>query len=169
MNEPLVVLGAALVAGAIVGGSLKIANVELPSIIDSIPRQLLLGCFGAIVMGIGLIGVVDGGSQSDVPDGPVTPGNVAPARIELSKDKGPPGTKLTVSGVDFAPNELIEVYGHIRELRDDIRTDTKGRFSGERVTIPQDRDPFFNPYRITAVGRSSGESVSEEFEVTGKP
>lgn len=93
--------------------------------------------------------------------------DVKPARIELSKDKGRPGTKLTVSGVDFAPNELIELHGQGRELRDDIRTDTKGRFSDERVTILQDSAPFFNPYEITAVGRSSGEFDSEEFEVTG--
>lgn len=48
----MVLFGAAMVAGAIVGGGLSANGVEVP-IISSLPRQLFLGVAGAALIGIG--------------------------------------------------------------------------------------------------------------------
>lgn len=54
MSEFLVIAGVVAMIGAVVGGGLKMAGVELPSIVGSKGRQVLLGLLGLVLLVLGL-------------------------------------------------------------------------------------------------------------------
>jgi len=73
---------------------------------------------------------------------------VTPTCGDLSKTDGTPGTTLTVSGRNFAPNALTEIW-----WRDDMGNEFRQRQSGEYITITSDENGEFNldiimPYRV---------------------
>lgn len=159
MFETLLLLGVACVVAAIVGGGLKIAKVAEIPLIDSIPRQALLGLAGA-----GLI-VGSFWAPEPKPNGPNGNGGgtAGEPTITLSEATGPPGASLRVGGMAFAANEPVRIRFHTQELAV-VRADANGKFGGATIVIPKDwtGDGSFN---IIATGERSGGSASQTFEV----
>ena len=174
MNVTLLLVGVACVAGAIVGGGVKIANNELP-VVKSVPRQLLLAILGigVIVAGIGVLGIgaasPSGGNSGKSPGSPVTfppftfPSEPNPA-IKLSPATGPPGTSVTVSGSGFQPRETIRIDFSTEQLSE-LKADANGGFGSTVVQIPADWQ-FKGQTYIIASGDSSSASTEEPFQVT---
>jgi hypothetical protein len=90
MSETVVLVGIACLVGAIVGGGLKLAQIELP-LIDSLPRQVMLATVGVVIVVVGVVGV---GQQDDTA---AKPDDVTPKRSRASAPVtigAPPGYKV---------------------------------------------------------------------------
>ena len=207
MQDIVLVIGLACLIGAIVGGGLKVVNVELP-LVASLPRQILLGMVGGVLILGALVSrplslptwLVPAGSGSGSPGSapppplkstqptqpppPVTaPGSkdsapskdseptvpksgptLSEASISLSKNSGPPGTAVNISGKGFTPGETIVIRFHTRELKR-VSADGQGTFSGESVQVPSDWS-FKGQFQFIASGVTSIKSATMPFQVT---
>jgi hypothetical protein len=80
VEETAFAIGAFCVAAAIIGGGLKAAHIWDMPVVDSIPRQFLLGVFGVILM---VWGVVASGSESAGTPGPGPTGATGATGVEV--------------------------------------------------------------------------------------
>jgi len=103
------------------------------------------------------------------PGGRTTSGgdpDFGPASVFLSKLSGPQGTRLSVSGEHFGPQEEIVVSFHTTELAR-TRASAAGTFTVV-VTIPGDYSAFApKDFSIRANGRTSIKSADAQFRLTG--
>jgi len=83
------------------------------------------------------------------------------ATLRLAPSVGPPTTRLTVRGIGFDPNEIVDVSFDGGLLRQ-VRTDERGRF-GTKARTPASALP--GHHTVTAVGESSGSSALATFTV----
>ncbi|NNC43479.1 MAG: hypothetical protein HKO03_09610 [Acidimicrobiia bacterium] len=90
METTLIVAGVAFVGAAIVGGGLIAFKIEIP-LVDSIPRQILLGLFGAVLIVAGFMS----GSGAPTSDQVVTAANTTPAETASTT----PSTQVTTTTV----------------------------------------------------------------------
>lgn len=151
MFETLLLVGVACVIGAVVGGGLKIANIEVP-VVSSLRRQALLAAVGLaiIALDVAFVEGEDGGGR----DG---------AELILSETSGPPGASLTVSGSGYGAGETARIRFHVNEVGT-VQTDDGGRFSGKTIQIPSDW-PADGQFDVVAVGEASGQVATAPFRV----
>lgn len=121
---------------------------------------------GAVVVGILVFGIMALASSDVFTD---ATGPREETDIQLSKDQGPVGTALTVSGVGFEPDETVIIGFRTRELTR-VRTDEQGRFSRVEVRVPN-MFPMFprlnkGQEMFRAKGKTSGRIATRPFEVT---
>lgn len=182
MQETLLLVGITCAIGAIVGGGLKVVNVELP-LVASVGRQVLLALVGdpLVVASFTLPRV--GGQNANTASDQITPVAAKsviaqspgatislptlmgePADITLSRTAGATGTAITVSGIGFAPGETIVVRFHTIELAR-ARADEQGAFSVLSVRVPPDWR-FTGQFDFIAMGHSSLRSARAPFRVT---
>lgn len=164
----LLVIGLACIIAAIVGGGLKLMHIEMPAI-NSVPRQLLLAAVGIVIVVVSVgvdgdpsVGPTPGnGSTTTQPDPPVSPRGET--TLEVSPDRGPAGTTVTMSGAGFQPGERVRIRFHTTQIAD-VRADDDGRFHDVSGDIPADWR-FTSQFDIVATGESSLRSTREPFEV----
>ncbi len=91
--------------------------------------------------------------------------NSAPARITLSTTTGKSGTKVTVTGENFAAGEEVRIRFHTEEIGAPV-ADAKGSFV-QVVTIPTSFDRFApQQFDIVATGQKSIETDHRPFKLT---
>lgn len=89
------------------------------------------------------------------------------ASIFLSRDSGPGGTTVNVSGEGFAPEERVEIRFHTEQIAT-TTTSTEGRFSNVAVVIPTSYSAFApQQFSIVAMGTSSLLSADAPFTISG--
>ena len=86
----------------------------------------------------------------------------ATATITLSKNSGPPTTRLTVKGSGFGRSETVITTFDTTTKLDTTRTSSRGSFS-LAITIPATALP--DMHSIQATGQSSGLTASSTFQV----
>jgi hypothetical protein len=171
------------VIGAIVGGGLKVVNVELP-LVQSPARQALLAGVGAILI-VGSFVLrpntpIDRGSGSSgpnsgqpsggvvVPTFPTFPQPPAPGRVEtlisLSRTSGPAGTQLSVSGSGFSAGETVIIRFRTNEVGR-VTADSNGAISNAAARVPTDWR-FQGQHDFVAQGLTSGRWGTAPFQVT---
>lgn len=158
MFETLVLIGVACIIGAVVGGGLKLVNVELP-LIDSLARQLLLGVVGIVIIVVAVATKPAGGNGN----GGTGPPDLGEAALTLSRVAGPPGMSLTVGGTGFASGETVAVRFHVQDIGE-VTADGSGSFAGMTIVIPTNW-VFEGQFQVVATGSSSSKSASQSFEV----
>jgi hypothetical protein len=181
MNQTLLLVGIACVVAAVVGGGLKLAGTEFP-LLTSTKRQAMLGIIGVAVAG-GSFAVPEADTKAtptpsptrsvrlptglpsfpDIPD-TIDDINDGPVTLELSKESGPPGTSLRVSGTGFQPGEQVKIVFHTEVMRV-VQANTKGSFIDVAVEVPSDW-PFRGQFSIRASGAQSLKSTDLPFRVT---
>jgi hypothetical protein len=159
MNQPVLLVGIGCVIAAVVGGGLSLANLKVP-IVNSIPRQLLLGVTGFVLVGGSFLlpGPSGGGGGGGHPG--------ESAEITLSDGSAPRGATLTVSGSGFSSAELVELRVHITTVGT-VTADSNGRFT-QKVTVPESAPPPGFPTSVSATGHSSSKTATAPFTVAGK-
>lgn len=137
----------------------------------------VIGAVATIVAA--LIGVVlmrpggDGGSppaQPQVPGVTIAP-NPAPdggrPSVFLSRDSGPAGTLVRVSGEGFAKGERVVLRFHTEQIGS-TTADGQGKFSNVAVTVPSSFARFApQQFSVVATGQSSIRSGGAPFTITG--
>jgi len=89
----------------------------------------------------------------------------ATAGISLSVGSGRSGTKVTVTGQNFAPGEEVTLLFHVDEVGSAI-VDSGGRFSTS-IRIPGSYDVFApKQFDISANGKTSSKHASRPFQLT---
>lgn len=83
MNTTLILIGIVCIIGAIIGGGVKLVQIEL-SPVASLWRQLLLGCFGLVLIAAGVIA----GQTNASPDKAATATPVKPGPVSGTGDSG---------------------------------------------------------------------------------
>jgi outer membrane protein assembly factor BamB len=102
--------------------------------------------------------VADGTGIGTILDDDSAPGPT----LTLGTSAGPPKSKFAVSGANFGPNELVDLYFDTSDQRL-VSTNGAGAFSGAQLTVPGDAQP--GQHWVTAAGRSSGLSAQAAFTV----
>ena len=132
---------------------------------------------GAIIAAIiGAIGVVLAAlipiylhSRSDTPSPPSGPSPIADstavAEIFTSKESGPRGTQLDVSGQNFGAGELVVIRVDTQQVAK-TRADSQGAFTNVEITIPS-QFPANWQATIVATGQSSVRSATQPFQISG--
>jgi hypothetical protein len=104
MQSTLIIAGVAFVGAAIVGGGLVAFKVEIP-LVDSLPRQILLGVFGAVLLIVGFVS--DGGSEEDgVPVASET--TIEVPEVASTTEPAPETTEVSSTTVTIAPTTVPE-------------------------------------------------------------
>jgi hypothetical protein len=132
----------------------------------------LIGAAATIVAAI--IGVVltrgDGGGNAPQPTFPTIDGVVptqGQARIFLSRDSGPGGSSVRVSGRGFKPGERVVLMYHTDEVGS-TAADDQGGFVDVNVTIPTTLSAFAGTqFRMVATGQESLRSAMAPFTISG--
>jgi hypothetical protein len=115
----------------------------------------------------------DGGSTTAVTRSDVTlptsdPGDLrTPASVYLSKESGPGGASVKVSGENYAPRERVEIrFG--AEVVGRPTTNEQGKFSNVAVEVPTSLSRFA-PFQVevVATGKTSIKWATAPFQVTG--
>jgi hypothetical protein len=129
---------------------------------------------GAIIAAIiGAIGVILAAlipiylhARSDTPPStnPATH-STAVAEIFTSKESGPRGAQLDVSGQNFDAGELIEIRVDTQRVAT-TRADSRGAFTNVQITIPS-QFPANWQATIIATGRTSVKSATQPFQISG--
>lgn len=89
------------------------------------------------------------------------------ASVFLSRDSGPGGATVQVSGEGFAAGEPVVITFHTEEIGTTTASD-QGRFSNVTVTIPQSFSEFApQQFFVHANGRSSIKSARAPFTISG--
>lgn len=167
MNEAVMLVGIGCVIAAVVGGGLSLANLKVP-VVNSVPRQLLLGATGVVIIG-GSFLLPNGGKGGDDGGNPGGGGGQRPdasAEITLSEASAPRGATLTVSGSGFSSGELVEIRVHVTTVGT-ARADSKGEFT-QKITVPDSAPPPGFPTSVAATGRSTSGTATAPFTVAGK-
>jgi hypothetical protein len=113
-------------------------------------------------------GAAGGGAGSNSVEQPQIPHDpFASAEVFLSRDSGPGGTEVNVSGEGFASGEDVVIRFHTEQIG---RTTANGdgRFSNVGVTIPSSFS-FAAPqqFSVVATGEQSAKSAQAPFQLTG--
>ena len=91
--------------------------------------------------------------------------NAAPARITLSVTTGRSGTKVTITGENFAAGEEVRIRFHTEEISAPV-ADAKGAFV-QLVTIPNSFDRFApQQFDIIATGQKSVQTDRRPIKLT---
>jgi hypothetical protein len=180
METTLLVVGLGCVVAAIVGGGIKLQQLEIREF-TSLWRQGLLGTFGAVLLLIVAWNNVVGGDDDDPTPTPVgpptataasppteppvrTPGPSGEPSIALSVTTGPPGTSVIVSGSGFEPGETVTIHFAVDEVGR-VQADGQGAFASVEVLVPSNWR-FTGQTDFVAVGGSSARSARFPFDVT---
>jgi hypothetical protein len=160
VEETAFAIGAFCVAAAIIGGGLKAAHIwEIP-VVDSVPRQVLLGVFGVVLM---VWGAMASGSGS--------PGNNGPNPTSTDPDPRPTATSPASTGAEGCQ---ITIGNELAMLKEEPDT-----FSNTVMRIPAGTYPVeaienvqFGPenqrwFRITVDGRT-GFVRDDTFNIASK-
>jgi hypothetical protein len=90
-------------------------------------------------------------------------------RIELTKNSGPVGSVVKVSGTGFLEDETVTLYVHVFEVGS-TEADGSGEFSRVKIRIPKALAQIPLPQvPVTAKGLASERVAQASFEVTGSP
>lgn len=102
--------------------------------------------------------------ESIIPPNPPLP---APRpSVFLSRDSGPAGTLVLVSGEGFAPGERVRLRFRIEQIGS-TTADDAGKFSNVAVTIPDTFSRFARrQFMVVAIGESSSRRNSVPFTIT---
>lgn len=177
MNEAVLLVGVGCVIAAVVGGGLSLANLKVP-VVTSLPRQVLLGVIGLIVV-VGSFLLPDNGKDhttggtevTTIPDNrPTAPRppscafDTSTPEITLSADHAPRGAALTVFGSGFCAGELVEIRVHVTSVGT-ATADGTGRFT-QRVTVPESAPPPGFPTDVAATGHTSSKTATAPFSTS---
>ncbi len=113
-------------------------------------------------------GAVGGGAGSSSVEQPQIPDDpFGSAEVFLSRDSGPGGTEVNVSGEGFASGEDVVIRFHTEQIGRTTANDD-GRFSNVGVTIPSSFS-FAAPqqFSVVATGEQSAKSAQAPFQLTG--
>jgi hypothetical protein len=105
-------------------------------------------------------------SSPTVPPVDTTPtdGN---ASVFLSRDSGPGGSTVKVSGQGFAPGERVVLRFHTDQVGD-TTADSAGKFANVAVSIPTSYSKFApQQFSISADGQNSDIHGEAQFTITG--
>ncbi|MGB6163839.1 MAG: hypothetical protein WCF33_12115 [Pseudonocardiaceae bacterium] len=92
---------------------------------------------------------------------------VARPSVFLSRDSGPAGTVVRVSGEGFAPGERVVLRFHTEQIGS-TTADGAGKFSNVAVTIPGSFAKFApQQFSVSAVGHNSVGHDEAPFTITG--
>jgi len=117
-------------------------------------------------------------SSGDSPASPTVPGPVPtavspqpvrePPSVFLSRDSGPAGTEVRVSGEGFAPGERVVLRFHIEQIGS-TTADGEGKFSNMTVIIPGSLYSRAAPHQfsVSGSGQSSLQRADAPFTITG--
>lgn len=129
MSEFLVTAGVVAMIGAVVGGGLKMAGAELPSIVGSKGRQVLLGLLGLalLMLGLNLDSLTGEGSPDPSPAPPSVPG------IEggLPATGAPPASPRDPEDRVFVEGCVVTISNPLVSMHEE-----PDRFSQEVVRVP---------------------------------
>jgi hypothetical protein len=93
--------------------------------------------------------------------------SVARPSVFLSRDSGPAGTVVRVSGEGFAPGERVVLRFHTEQIGS-TTADDAGKFSNVAVTIPDSFAKFApHQFSVNATGRNSIGHDEAPFTITG--
>ncbi len=91
----------------------------------------------------------------------------SPASVFLSRDSGPGGTTVNVSGEGFQAGERVVIRFHTEEIGSTTANDA-GSFSNVAVEIPDSFSQFApKQFKIVAGGQSSIKSADAPFTLSG--
>lgn len=126
------------------------------------------GVIGAayITRGDGNGGGGSNGGGGDGINGPTIdrPGS---ASVFLSRDSGPGGTTVQVSGEGFAPTERVVISFHTEEIGS-TTANGEGRFSNVAVAIPESFSQFAPAqFDVIAHGETSLQTATAPFTISG--
>ena len=125
----------------------------------------LIGAVATIVAAWLTTRGTDGGSSRGPADPPVV--GLGSASIFLSRDGGPGGTTVNVSGEGFAPEERIEIKFHTEQIAT-TTTNAEGKFSNVAAVVPTSFSVFApKQFDIVARGESSFLSADAPFMLSG--
>lgn len=87
--------------------------------------------------------------------------------VFLSRDSGPGGTQVQVSGEGFGRNERVVITFHTEQIGS-TTANSEGRFSNVTVTIPASFSRFApQQFNVPARGSDSVRFASAPFTITG--
>jgi hypothetical protein len=96
------------------------------------------------------------------------PGDLrTPASVYVSKESGPGGASVKVSGENYAPRERVEIrFGG--EVVGSPTTNEQGKFSNVAVEVPASLSQFA-PFQVevVATGKTSIKWATAPFQITG--
>jgi hypothetical protein len=111
MNTTLILIGIGCIIGAIIGGGVKLVQIEL-SPVTSLWRQMLLGCFGIVLVISGVIAGKTGPAAAPPPT--VQPANASDYIIPDSQNRRLTAgdlAKLSAAQLRIARNEIYARHG----------------------------------------------------------
>ena len=119
--------------------------------------QALRAALLAVVAGAGLV-------AAGVPPAAAshTAAVTAAPSVRLSRDSGPPTSRVRVSGTGFGAHRAVDIYFDTTD-KALVSTNGNGAFSGIPVTVPASAVP--GTHHITAVQRHSGRRAQARFLV----
>jgi hypothetical protein len=166
-------------------------NSGRPSVLDRLAKFFtsLAGVITAAVLLAGAVGGAvalirgqdDGGNNGTTtsppppppvqppPPPPVQPPPPPPAHASIfsSRDRGPGGTTVLLSGEGFDPGERVVLKFHTEEIGSTTSNDD-GKFSNVAVEIPTSFSVFApRQFDLIATGESSIRSARTPFTITG--
>lgn len=120
MQSTLIIAGVAFVGAAIVGGGLVAFKIEVP-LVDSLPRQILLGTFGVALLAVGFVFDGSGGEggtpiASESPVGipaATSPPEPAPAITEVTSTTATMGSTSTIPAPESEWMLIIDGGGRL--------------------------------------------------------
>jgi hypothetical protein len=102
------------------------------------------------------------GSELEIPDV-----NVGNASVFLSRDSGPGGTTVNVSGEGYSASEQVVIRFHTEQIGTTTAND-QGSFSNVEVTIPTSFSQFApQQFDVVASGEQSLRTATAPFVITG--
>jgi hypothetical protein len=108
----------------------------------------------------------DGGNGGNEPEIP-TDLNVGSASVFLSRDSGPGGTTVNVSGEGYSPGERVVIRFHTEQIGATTAND-QGAFSNVAVVIPMSFSQFApQQFDVVASGEQSLQAATAPFTITG--
>lgn len=89
-----------------------------------------------------------------------------PILMSMRPDRGPAGTRVTVSGSNFYAHETVQVLWGNNTVLGHATTSASGAFTGT-ITIPAAKAGLHAVYAVGSRSGRTGEAASTEFTVTG--
>src|SRR6266508_5286064 len=126
----------------------------------------LIGAVAVIVAAVIQSQPGSGGGGGGQPTFPPLNGGGS-AAVFLSKESGPGGATVNVSGQGFAAGETIDIRFHTESVAT-TTADPGGRFANVQITIPTSFSQFApQQFMVIATGRSSIRSAQAPFTTSG--
>ena len=109
----------------------------------------------------------DSSSNSDVTNLTLPDGFATDATVFLSRDSGPGGSSVNVSGEGFAGGERVVIMFHTEQIGSTTASD-EGSFANVSVEIPTSFSQFApQQFNVIARGEQSVQSAQAPFTITG--